>query len=414
MKKTIILTCSITALSLLNAQELIIFKNENSESQLVNVRSVRKAPTQEMILSMPLDNKQQINFNQEAFKDASREYWYKTTAAELSKGVKIDTTVPGAILRVAPIANSPNELEIKRNALSPNISIYKQGSSSTENGLKTLSQEEASLTSIFKIKEELGSGSFILKAQNLNADPSTEYIVHVREKDSPFVLATQATKDTYLVGESIQVTVELLKEDEKIDLSHYEGYLLSPNGDKIPLSFKDENGTITAYAKINSRDIHQGLWEYEIHVSGNKDGIKVRRSSGVGVGVSFPTARLTGEARAFVAKNAPLEIHIGVEVASPGRYEVKGYLYGLAGSREVPIAVLDSAKWLESGKDVITLRADKRLLRNKKFRKYRIKGVTLIDQSRVAILEKGYSFDFTGYTPPPSNGGGNIPLRQKQ
>ena len=88
-------------------------------------------------------------------------------------------------------------------------------------------------------------------------------------------------------------------------------------------------------------------------------------------------------------QRARVAVDLGVDVAGPGRYEVRGIVYGTdrAGNL-VPFAAAHSAAWLDAAGS-LTLTVEPKLLREAGVRApFEIRDLRLLDQGRMGVLHR--------------------------
>ncbi len=335
------------------------------------------------------------------FTAQSREYYAEVSADQLAAGIDIYTTSARALVRIQPLGgdNGPREkLAIHPQSLvisHANGRAYASGS-----GMEMLVSADklakadvpfAEGTSAFRLHRDLGAGVFKLRAADLHG--ATRYLVNVVEPDSALALTIRTDAPSYLHGQQLVVTPELLEQDGarivgRHGMAKLDGFVTSPAGRTFAVSFKPEkDGRLRARLPLDADETpHPGLWEVSASGSAMVRGQQVMRSVRVAFGVAMPVARLDGKA-AVVNLPGSVGVRLGIEVAAPGRYETRALLYGMVGGAMKPVAVGHAAQWLEPGSHSLTLAYSASLLAGSAG-PYELRDLTLLDQGRVGVLQR--------------------------
>ena len=349
----------------------------------------------------------------------SRGYHLRVTAGELSSGVNIQTTAPGAVVRINPLRTAATDELV---ALDPTrIQLSRQGEGVRGPGgavpLATAEQLAAAevpfpeASSAFRIDPALGAGTFTLRAPDLSGDPSAPYVVAVVEPESPVLLELTAASLAYLAGSHGEASAVIRAEGPALENARYEALLVAPDGGSRELTItRKQDGTARITFDLSRMDpAAQGLWELHLTAMGELDGLTARRDVRTAFGYTLPTARLTGRA-ALDHPDGGISVTLSVEVAAPGRYEARGVLWGLGEDGVMhPAAVAQSAAWLEPGAGSLDLVFGASLLESTGLHSpWELRNLELRDQGRLGVLEfrpAGPSLDLPG----PKEGEG--PLR---
>lgn len=327
----------------------------------------------------------------------SRETYFEASADELARGVTLHTTAPRALVRLQPLGETgPREA----------LAIHPQSLTLTAAGGKSYAQGEgmemlvaadklakaglpfAPGTSAFRVHPSLGSGPLTLKAEGLSG--SQRYLVNVVEPDSPYVLSMRTDAPHYLHGATVNVTPELLDTSSggRAALAKIEGSIVSPAGRSFPLQFRPgKDGRMQAALPLDAdEEAAPGLWEVRAQGSATVKGQRVDRSIRLAFSAALPTARLT---RAASVESGPegVRLRLGVEAAAAGRYELRALVYGTVAGKLQLLAVADGAQWLEAGTGDVALDFKRSLLAGAAA-PYEIRDLTLLEQTRMAVLQR--------------------------
>ena len=328
------------------------------------------------------------------FTAESREYWLRVSGADLGRGVRLPTTAPGALIRLSPqpgAGGTAPRLE--------DIELRDAGGRSfpAGRGVAALASAEALAaagadfepgTAAFLVREELGAGALTLGWAA--AEPRATYIVHVFDRASKAVLRLSTNRPFYLDGDRLVLEAGISLAGARLALEQVTGFAVSPAGRAWPLRFaRQPRGTYRAELRLDAREAAQpGLWQVEIQAGGRRDGFEVLRNARTAFPCAVPTARFSGDVE--LGKASGLSLTLGVEAATPGRYEVRGILFGTnpaTGGLE-PFAAAHSAAWLETGRGVLALEVEPSILAGSHLKPpYEVRQLELRDQGRMGLLE---------------------------
>lgn len=321
----------------------------------------------------------------------SREYWSNVDAAELQAGVAIDTTAPGALVRLSPAgapaaaagarrptaAVDPSQLRVLRNGrlvAQPQALAQR----ATTEQLRQAGMDVTDGTAIVQLEPSLGQGRFQLQLPRAEG----RYLVHVYEPRSPLVLKAQADRVRVLAGESFEVSAVLQDGSKAMRGARMEGQLVSPTGQVLPLAFRGGK----AIAQLpEDAGTGPGLWEVQLFAGAATAGGPVQRDARTAIEVARPTARLAG---GYGFDAASMAFRMPVQVAAPGRYELRAVLYATGpGGRLAPVAQAHSADWLEPGRRQLVLPFGAANLPMGYGAPFELRQLELKDQTRMGTLE---------------------------
>lgn len=325
------------------------------------------------------------------FQAESRGYYLEVDASQLYEGVSLPLTAPGALVRISPASQKGEEVSLDPNRL---VLVNGQGRSFSEgSGMAALVTEEQVAaaqgnifppgTSAFRIHETVGAGEVLLFADDLAGVSERSYMVHVLEKNSATILKVQTENDAYLVGQTLMVKANLLTGGKAMSIERAEGRVISPLGESFPLAF-DRNGygSLELNGEVSNL---AGLWQVRVAV----DGAGVKRDASTAFALSLPTARFTGAAVVEKGKTG-MAADLELEVATAGRFEVRGVLFGTDKSGELKaIAVSHSANWLAPGEHALRLSFDDAYIQASGLTApYMVRDLRLIHQDRMSLIHR--------------------------
>lgn len=324
------------------------------------------------------------------FVQESREFWSNVDAAELQRGMRIDTTAPGAVIRISPalgarptpLAIDDFELQVGANTLPAGQAFE---SAADHAALQAAGTDFPSGTVAFRLRPELGDGAVHLR----NARAQGRYLVHVFEPHSPVRMLLGSSRDIALNGQRLEISGRLFDGDRPLRAQRLGGLLTSPDGRSFELDFTStRDGELLAAIDLpESASSVPGLWEihaFAVHEA--RDRI-VLRDAKTAVSIVAPTARLAGGYR--VDRGDGLRFDFDVDTASEGRYELRAVLFGTDGNGQLrPMANAHSAAWLDAGGGTIGLHFPADVMGSGFQAPFELRELALSDQGRIARLER--------------------------
>lgn len=307
----------------------------------------------------------------------SREYWQTVEGAELQRGVALKLSAPGSLIRISPAADARG-LATDALKLQGARGPAKLERLLDERQLKAAGMEVGTGTVMAKLAPEAGAGSFTLSASEARG----RYVVHVFEPASTDVLSARIDRDRALAGGDIRLDVDFARAGRKV-AANGEALLVSPDGRSWPVRLASSGNGLGASVRLPKVATDApGLWELQVFT--DADGIQ--RDARTAFSVAQPTARFGGQYDFDAAK---LQMALPVEAASAGRYEARGLLYATAPDGTLrPVSQAHSAAWFERGDGTLTLAFDRSHLPQGYGAPFEVRQLELLDQSRLAPLEK--------------------------
>ena len=329
----------------------------------------------------------------------SREHWLRVTAADLGTGVPLVTLAPGALVRINPAPGPPAAGAV----LDPRALVivdekgetYAQGTGfsrlASAEQLAAAGVDFPEGTLAFRLASEVGSGRLTLRAEGLAAATGEAFVVHVLDAGSSTVLRLGSTRPAYLDGQTLIAELDATSGGGRLRLDEVTGFVTSPAGRAWPLRFRPSGSVYRASLHLDAEEpAAPGPWEIHASASGRDAGRRFVRNARTAFACALPTARLSGEGELGNGNAGGLEVRLGVETASPGRYEVRGVLFGTApGGGMKPIATAHGAAWLEVGGGTLALSFDAATLAASALAPpYEVRELELRDQGRMGLLER--------------------------
>lgn len=311
----------------------------------------------------------------------SREFWTVVEGAELKRGLAIDTSAPGAVIRVSPVgavgAVQADALRVSKGGKRiPEPQSFQRKASAEQ--LQAAGMDLPAGSAVVQIADRHGQGRFELQLPQA----AGRYLVHVYEPNSPFVLKAQAARGRVLAGDTIEVAAVLQRGQAKLGGGQVGGELVSPSGRSWPLAFVDGKARVDVPVDAAATP---GLWEVQLSAGTAVDGGSVQRDARTAFEVTQPTARLAG---GYAFDAGKVAISLPLEIAAAGRYEVRGTLFA-TGADGVgrPVAQAHAANWFEPGKRQLALAFGAVNVPLGYGAPYELRFLELKDQTRMGTLD---------------------------
>ncbi|MBW8368624.1 MAG: DUF4785 family protein [Arenimonas sp.] len=320
---------------------------------------------------------------QAPFLAESREFWAVAQASELQAGLAIDTTAAGAVIRISPAQGSravdPDQVRMFKNGrLIPEPQSFQRKTNAAQ--LKAAGMDVPDGSAIVQLAKEQGQGRFQVQM----TDAKGRYLVHVYEPESPFVFRAQADRSRVLAGDTLEVAAAMQRGDDTLALANNQvaGVLVSPSGRSYDLAFSSGRARLQLPDDAGSEP---GLWEVQLSAGTFADGASVQRDANTAVEVTRPTAKLDG---GYGFNAAAVRFDLPVQVAAPGRYELRGTLYATAPDGvSRPVSQAHMANWLEPGQRQLALAFGRVNVPMGYGAPYELRFLELKDQSRMGTLD---------------------------
>ncbi len=332
----------------------------------------------------------------------SRSYSLKISANDFNKGVEIFTTAPGAIVRITPFVQKTSLQQKTLFAIEPeNLRVSGDNGSLaiTDNGMELMSKSSAmsqtsdqmfKMSSAFKIAKALGAGKFVLKS-NKKFNSNNPFIVQVFDKNSNEILTASSNKYAYNLQDTLSVNA-VLKNSQRIN--KLKAQLVSPAGNSYPVTFtQSQKGVFRLNQPLHlTENRNPGeLWEVQLRVDGMSNQKRTIRDIRIPIDIHRQSANFT---RNINQRSMPTRslIEIPLNVKANGRYVVQGIIYGTdSAGRKVPVLDVQTAKWLNTGRNYIELSVTKsKLLSSGLSAPFFLQQLSLKDQSRMADLQNQF------------------------
>jgi hypothetical protein len=347
---------------------------------------VERAPVQ---FAWALDQNA-IIAKQAPFVAESREYWRTVDADALRAGVPMFATAPGAVVRLSPVAGAAQkslnaaQVQVRRHGktLSADEALANTANAAE---LKAAGIDFPSNTIAFTLREDLGTGEFAIAMP----EASGAFLMHVFEPNSTEVFALTTDRTSVLGGGELAVTASYASGMGK-QLGDVAGTIAAPNGRLFDLEFAAQrDGSWKAVTTIDAQaGMGEGLWEVHT-ISTSADG-QVRRDARTAFNAAPATAKFAGSAEVDAERDGALSMSFAVQVSAPSRYNVSAMLYGTDDTGTLlPMAIAQSAAWLESGARAIDVRFDAALIEASGLRApFEVRGLTLTNQGNLGVMEE--------------------------
>ncbi len=329
---------------------------------------------------------------QSPFEAVSQEYWADYSADQLSAGIDIHTTAPGAVVRISPLqgtrhAVQPADLQVQRNGqLYANASGISSVASAEDiaAGLPAFPDN----TSAFRLRAELGSGAFRLSAPVSDG----RYLIHVYEPDSDQQLKLSAAADSHLSGQNLSLRASFESGGRVSAVDNINGVLTAPDGRSFELDYTlQRDGSYAANLPAPAAAASDGPIPWEVHTFSSSG--EVLRDAKTAISITAPVARLSGAAHqlSLRAYGTNVVVQFGIDSGVSGRFQLTGTLWGTNEKGAlVPVAVAQTAKDLSGVEgDYLELRFLTDVVDPAKVRApFEIRDLRLQNQADMGLLER--------------------------
>lgn len=354
-------------------------------------------PRESAAFSWPLDTEKALDLHSAAIAVESKEYWVEVTARELERGVAVVTGAAGALVRLNPAPGQKALAPIDPVTLvlaDPAGKLWTAGSGmellASADKLRAAGAPFVEGTAAFRIRADLGSGTFTLRAEGLGGGEG-RYVLQLLDHASSVTLRLTSLQADHLHGQELRLEAALVDGDATLAKARYDGFVTSPAGRAWQLTFdRLASGAYGATLALDGLEAPApGLWEAHVAAhSVGKGGPVAMRSARVPFQVAVPSARFDG-AVALTAADG-LGLSFGVEAVAASRYEVRAVLFGSGENGGLlPAAVAHGAAWLEPGHGSVELRFDRALVDASGLQApFEIRDLRLIDQGTMGLLHR--------------------------
>lgn len=370
-------TCSIAGVA--NAAEPLL--PASASDQVPQRLAVLPAPTgtierKPVSFSWALDPQEALSETAPLLAE-SREYWMTVEGSELARGLPLQMTAPGALVRVSPAKGS---LGLRAGDFSVNAAGRKVGiaQAADADALRRAGMDASAGTQVIRLGDGSGAGRHVLRAANARG----RYVVHVFEPASDRVLFARADRNQALAGSRMRVAIGATHAGRNAPIAS-QALLVGPDGSSQPVAVRDAagGGQEAVFSVPASASQAKGLWELQVF----GDVGDVPRDARTAFAVAQPTARFGG---IFGVNAAKLRVSLPVEAASPGRYEARGTLYATAKDGSLrPVSQAHAAAWMEAGDGMLVLQFARAHLPAGYGAPYEVRQLELNDQGRMAPIE---------------------------
>ena len=292
----------------------------------------------------------------------SREFYMDVDAASMRRGVAINTTARGSVVKLSPSSAGANpKSQSKPKPLSVDDVVVRLGDESIAlrdfaarvDDSKKLAASGVAFAPgslAFLIDDARGAASFEVALKS--ADRS--YLVHVFEPASPNALTLTTNRDTYLTGEKLRITASATNDAAITEIT---GGIASPQGELTAVMFtRNADGQFIGSIPL-VESTAGALYEAYAVAKLNDGSVIALRDAKVSFAVANPTARLINVAAAKERFDA-VSFNTRLEIAAAGRYQVEAVLYAQKDGARVSIAIAHTGAWLNVGENVMALQFD--------------------------------------------------------
>ena len=311
------------------------------------------------------------------FQAESREYWMTVEGNELARGLPLQMTAPGALVRISPATGSAalRARDFSVTAGSRKIGIAQAADSEA---LRKAGMDASAGTQVIRLGDGSAAGRHVLRAANARG----RYVIHVFEPASDRVLFARADRNQALAGSRMRVAIGATSAGRQAAVAS-QALLVGPDGSSQTVPVRDAvgGGQEAVFTVPTNASQAKGLWELQVF----SDVGDVPRDARTAFAVAQPTARFGG---VFTVDAANLRVSLPVEAASPGRYEARGTLYATAKDGSLrPVSQAHAAAWMRPGTSSLVLQFARTHVPGGYGAPYEVRQLELNDQGRMAPIE---------------------------
>ena len=315
----------------------------------------------------------------------SREYWQRVGGDALRSGYELALTAPGAVVLISPSIHAEplrlNQVAIRSGGARVDFAQAADTLVDAE-ALRAAGMDVSAGAVGFRLRD-----GFERDAAVIVDAADGDYVVHVLEPNSEHRLQLQSRDHVVHAGGDLKLDLAMAG-GSRIDTSA--AILIAPDGSSHDLSVAGgKAGHVIGVRAPAQVPAQPGLWDVHATVAANADGRMFQRDVRTAIAVVAPTARLAGDYAWYSRRvDGALVLSFGIEVATAGRYELRGVLYGHNQKGEsVPLGVAHAAAWLETGRGDLSLSFPV-LNSSDANGPFELRDLRLSDQSAASLLER--------------------------
>lgn len=327
----------------------------------------------------------------------SREYWVDASGAALGYGLKLPLSAPGAVIRVSALdANSGARLDAAQ--LNVELNGHSLATSPGDAGIRLVTGPELQSlgmpvpadTLAFQLPNSGEPRTLRLSLAGLPAE--LDLVVHVFEPHSVWSAQMSGSRHAWLAGQELALELGLSNGETRYAADSVQAVLVSPDAAHAwPLELRADGLGLIGALPATLPEAGPGLYEVHAYLQGQHGDAMIRRDLKIAVDIAAPSARLLRQADAELGDH--LAIALDIEVASRGRYQVNGQVWGSDSNGQMqPLAMAQSAAVLEAGHGQITLEVPANLLhRSALSAPFEVRQIELLDQGRMSLIERHHA-----------------------
>ncbi|WP_372766224.1 DUF4785 domain-containing protein [Pseudoalteromonas sp.] len=317
----------------------------------------------------------------------SNEYWITVSGQQLKRGVDLPLSAKNSFVRVAPkITHKSDEqpyiepLDVRSLKLTSN-DAQQNKETFAEHIFAQKEMDDAGFSDgsvALKVKSNKALQKFVLKTDQY-LDDSSQYLVHVKEKESKAILNVIAANEMKSTSNLLALQ-SLQFSDPNIKVTNVSAKLKSPMKENVDVNVTSSGIRFTeSLDYIGSID---GLYELELQVDAELSNMPIKRSIKVPF-VNMKQTAKTSTNYTFTEINNLVKVTVPLTVSDPGKYSVQATLQGSNdGKQYFDIATVAMAKEFSmNGNFEIPFKV------NTGYNFYQLSNVVLKDHSRLLVLE---------------------------
>ncbi|MCL1037440.1 DUF4785 domain-containing protein [Shewanella submarina] len=322
----------------------------------------------------------------------SDEYWRRVTGKELNRGIDLNVSQSGSLIRLAARVDNSNGAPMQADSIAPaDIQLELPGSKlQPQRLIRSQADSQALATagladnsSALLMSRSAPPGQYKLKVKS-GLNPNAQYLVNVKEKGSPYTLSL-TTPTSLATGSQMNFSLKLNKASKALKPT---AFIRHGDGTETRVALSSAKGFWQAKNIQQSDEVTPGLSELHIQVETQVDGKPVTRSVKSAFKSYVNSARLGAMGKTQWHKKLPEMVSFPIEVADEGRFQLGAVLTGIGSNgREYQILKTEVAGWVSASAPVLELPLDADLVRKSGLKPpYRLRAIELKDQGQMARL----------------------------
>ncbi|MBT1444309.1 DUF4785 domain-containing protein [Shewanella sp. JM162201] len=321
----------------------------------------------------------------------SDEYWFSVSGADLNRGVGLNLTQGGAVIRIAPRADMSSGALYHAEPIAPEtLQLQAPKGAQIPNLVRSMADSQALASagmnddsSALLLSPAAPAGEYRLKSRT-TLDSRGQYLVNVKEKGSPYKLHLSNPMSAELGSEALALNLSL----DGVDSTLHTRARIRHAGEEYPVAISGDDGQRQLEVpQTLGREISAELSEILIDVEASGADVTVKRTIKSAVRLYSPSGRIQQDVVVKRQQGTPVAVIFQLELAGAGRFEASAVVTGIdASGNEVAIHRTQAAAWLD-GSGTLALPLSRELIEQSGLKPpFQLRELKLADQGQMATL----------------------------